>query len=114
MQLTGYNVTGRLPDEWAQSQVGCRVAPHAASVLVWRGCTPHQRPCVQRPQPLARPLLQVVALDLADNALMGPAFPPAWLAPGAMPRLWQLVVSNNPNLTGSLPDELAWPKLQTM
>lgn len=58
--------------------------------------------------------MQLKSLVLGGNALTGPAFPPAWLAPGAMPYLAQYVVSNNAQLTGSLPAELAWPILDTL
>ena len=58
------------------------------------------------------PRLQVLeGLSLRGNQLSGPLFPPAWLAPGAMPHLKFLVLNNNPGLTGPLPDRLPWPEL---
>lgn len=53
-------------------------------------------------------------LSLADNALSGPAFPPAWLAPGSMPGLTHLLLSGNDGLSGTLPPELAWPNLRVL
>jgi hypothetical protein len=45
-------------------------------------------------------------LNLSENLLTGPALPPAWLEPGAMPDLKHLVLSGNANLTGTLPSNL--------
>ena len=47
----------------------------------------------------APPLVQIVRLLLAGNSLSGPAFPPSWLAPGALPGLAQLELSGNAQLT---------------
>lgn len=48
-----------------------------------------------------------------DNNLTGPAFPPAWLAPGALPNLAMLDLANN-DVTGSLPTQLPWPRLSAL
>lgn len=53
-------------------------------------------------------------LSLADNALQGAAFPPAWLAPGSLPSLAHLLLSGNGGLGGALPPGLAWPNLRTL
>ena len=50
-------------------------------------------------------------LGLSDNLLTGAAFPPEWIAPGALPSLYGLVLSGNPGLMGTLPPNLSWPKL---
>ena len=50
-------------------------------------------------------------LLLRNLGLAGPAFPPAWLAPGAMPKLATLALEGNGGLVGTLPPDLAWPKL---
>jgi len=57
---------------------------------------------------------QVRTLKLTQNALAGPAFPPAWLLPGAMPALEELLLSENPGLGGPLPADLSWPKLHKL
>ena len=48
---------------------------------------------------------QVKSVLLKDNLLTGPAFPPTWLPPRAMPYLEILDVSGNRGLTGTLPAE---------
>ena len=53
-------------------------------------------------------------LSLAWNGLAGPAFPPAWLEPGAWPALELLVLEGNPGLAGTLPPSLPWPRLATL
>lgn len=53
-------------------------------------------------------------LSLADNRLVGAAFPDGWQQPGAMPALASLDLSGNPGLNGSLPEGLAWPNLDTL
>ena len=58
--------------------------------------------------------LQVHSLDLTDNLLTGPAFPPAWVAPGALPSLRHLSLSGNANLTGTLPANLPGSQLATL
>lgn len=68
------------------------------------------------PRPLQTQLtllaqLQIRDLTLINNSLTGPAFPSRWLAPAAMPLLGWLDVSGNAQLTGTLPSNLAWPKL---
>lgn len=50
---------------------------------------------------------------MRSNQLSGPAFPPAWLAPGAFGSLSFLALGWN-GLTGSLPPALAWPRLETL
>ena len=73
---------------------------------------PYPPPLLLRPCLPAR--LQAQVLSLANNSLYGPAFPPAWLRPGAMPELVTLVLSGNAGLAGSLPMDLAWPNLKTL
>lgn len=58
--------------------------------------------------------VQVETLNLAHNALAGPAFPPAWLRPGAMPRLKFFNLIGNRGLRGTLPANLAWPVLEQL
>ena len=58
--------------------------------------------------------LQANLLDLTDNLLTGPAFPPAWLAPGALPDLKHLALSGNANLTGTLPANLPGTHISTL
>ncbi|PRW45625.1 hypothetical protein C2E21_6054 [Chlorella sorokiniana] len=48
------------------------------------------------------------SLVLEGNALHGPAFPAAWLRPGAFAQLAKLSVGGNSQLTGSLPELLGW------
>ena len=61
------------------------------------------------------PRLQVLdGLSVRGNRLTGPLFPPAWLAPGAMPHLKFLLLADNPGLTGPLPDRLPWPQLTSL
>lgn len=57
-----------------------------------------------------------VELIVASNnpGLAGPAFPPAWLAEGAMRGLEELRLSFNEGLTGSLPPSLPWPRLYSL
>ena len=66
----------------------------------------HEAPCAT--------CMQASQLALSRNALTGPAFPPAWLEPGALPRLASLLLAGNPGLTGSLPPGLAWPLFQEL
>ena len=58
--------------------------------------------------------MQVSTLGLSDNLLTGPAFPAAWTQPGAMAQLYELKLSGNPGLTGSLPANLSWPMLTNL
>ena len=58
--------------------------------------------------------MQVDVLLLRNLGLAGPAFPPAWLAPGAMPKLATLVLEGNGGLVGTLPPDLAWPSLNEL
>ena len=58
-----------------------------------------------------RPRLQAHSLSLSDNALRGPAFPAAWLRPGAFAGLAKLSVGGNNQITGLLPDQLPWPAI---
>lgn len=58
--------------------------------------------------------LQVIELQLADNLLTGPAFPPTWLLPGALASLEQLDVANSRGLVGTLPPDLPWPALKIL
>ncbi|KAL4431228.1 hypothetical protein ABPG75_006484 [Micractinium tetrahymenae] len=53
--------------------------------------------------------MAVQEVNLQGNALTGPAFPPAWLAPGAMPHLMLLHLGAKSALTGTLPARLPWP-----
>ena len=55
--------------------------------------------------------MQAESLGLADNLLTGPAFPLDWTMPGALPSLTNLGLTGNPGLTGTLPPDLSWPKL---
>jgi hypothetical protein len=57
--------------------------------------------------------LQAKNLVLGFNRLVGPAFPPAWLQAGAMPRLEDLALSHN-GLSGTLPTNLTWPYLASL
>lgn len=66
------------------------------------------------PPPLAAPPPQVQTLWLANNSLSGPAFPPAWLARGALPALAELSLSGNPGLGGELPPELPWLSISSL
>lgn len=50
---------------------------------------------------------------LANNRLSGPAFPSAWQQ-GSMPELRHLMLTNNSQLTGTLPPSLDWPQLVTL
>ena len=43
---------------------------------------------------------------MRKNFLTGPAFPPAFLAPGALPQLSSYDVEGNVGLTGTLPTTL--------
>ena len=58
--------------------------------------------------------VQVAVLSLCGNKLSGPAFPAAWLQPGAMDALQYLCLSGNPGITGTLPANLSWPMLHAM
>lgn len=53
-------------------------------------------------------------LSLQGNGLSGELFPPAWLAPGAMPHLTLMLLDNNAALAGSLPPKLPWPALTAL
>lgn len=53
----------------------------------------------------------VHTLELANNSLSGPAFPPAWLGAGALQHLITLDLSGNAGLAGTLPSNLSWPVL---
>ena len=59
-------------------------------------------------------LQELQDLHLSFNNLSGPAFPPAWLAPGALPSLAVLHLAGNAGLTGTLPPSMPWPKLSAM
>lgn len=54
-------------------------------------------------------MLQAFALSLPNNSLTGPAFPPAWLAPGMLPHMRFFDISGNPGIIGTLPANLSWP-----
>ena len=58
------------------------------------------------------PVLQLESLGLCANSLSGPAFTPAWTRPGALGTLSSLDLAGNTQLTGTLPANLQWPKLQ--
>jgi len=58
--------------------------------------------------------VQLAVLSLANNSLSGPAFPPAWLEPEALPRLIVLDVAGNPGLGGTLPANLSWPFIDAL
>lgn len=60
------------------------------------------------------PFLQLEILALTDNALTGPAFPPAWLSSDALLKLEHFDIELNPALTGTLPASLPWRSLQTL
>lgn len=64
--------------------------------------------------PIFTSIRQVQELQLEDNDLSGPAFPPAWLQPGSLPKLSLLILSDNPGLTGTLPASLPWPTVITL
>jgi hypothetical protein len=53
-------------------------------------------------------------LVLSRNDLTGPALPPAWADPRALPHLRELRLDGNPGLGGRLPAALAWPLLEHM
>ena len=59
-------------------------------------------------------LLQATDIMLENNTLTGPAFPPGWLLPGAMPGLKVFSVQDNPGLTGTLPANLNWTLLSDL
>ncbi|PSC75913.1 5 -nucleotidase isoform B [Micractinium conductrix] len=56
--------------------------------------------------PAAWASAQLVSLSVRKNFLTGPAFPPAFLAPGALPQLSSYDVEGNVGLTGTLPTTL--------
>ena len=56
----------------------------------------------------------VEVLDLGDNFLSGPAFPPAWLHAGAVPMLTFFDLSGNTKIGGTLPASLPWPIIRSM
>lgn len=59
-------------------------------------------------------LVQATILRLASNPnISGPAFPAAWIEPGALPRLFEFDLSGC-NITGILPEYLPWPHLKTL
>lgn len=58
--------------------------------------------------------VQIEQIELDRNDLTGPAFPPDWLAPGSFPRLQLLRLGANAGLTGTLPGDLPWPKLEAL
>ena len=51
---------------------------------------------------------------LDGNQLVGPAFPPAWIAPNSSLDLWHFMVARNPGLNGTLPPDLDWLSLKGM
>ena len=92
-------------------QHGVRRSAHAAATI-WLAescCHPLPLQGSWRPE-----LCACACLNQANNSLSGPAFPPAWLRPGAMPDLATLVLSGNAGLAGTLPADLAWPNLKTL
>lgn len=131
--LQNNRLTGSLPDSWANSKVRlCRSAPAGVNVrrsglvgcapLCWPPCWhpllacaagPITRPpsSAWRPHPCPQSL---AVLQLTNNSLEGPALPPAWLAPGALPALWVYDVGENQGLTGTLPADLPWPSIADM
>ena len=58
--------------------------------------------------------MQVQSIDMGDNRLTGPAFPLAWLLPGAMAQLQVLNLGGNAGLVGVLPPDLQWPALKNL
>ena len=58
--------------------------------------------------------LQATRIQLAGNLLSGTAFPPAWAQPGGMEGMEEYELSGNSGLHGTLPTELAWPKLRSL
>ncbi len=120
LQVDRNKFSGPLPPAWADSQVGgwlvgfkargsvagvVRQGPHCSS-LHYRTSP---QPCLHRP-PL---LLQLERLVAFGNKLSGPAFPPAWVASGALSNLTSLDLANN-QLTGTLPATVPWPRLASM
>lgn len=80
---------------------------------VWRtGTAP--RPPNPACTPLPACLQSVQALRVGHNrALSGPAFPPAWLRPGALQHLEDFRAQFTP-LAGTLPANLSWPRITSM
>ena len=64
--------------------------------------------------PLPSMNLQLKGLALFHSALSGPAFPSQWLQPGAMARLELLILTQSPQLSGSLPENLSWSNLRIL
>jgi hypothetical protein len=117
LQLEINLLSGSLPERWGASHVRRR------------NCMHMQRHCMSLPLPVSLHLqpvihgcilrpnlhvwLQAKNLVLGFNGLAGPAFPPAWLQAGAMPRLEDLALSHT-GLTGTLPTNLTWPNLASL
>lgn len=57
---------------------------------------------------------QLEILMLRNLGLRGPAFPPSWLEPGALPQLAALSLEGNSGLEGTLPPGLPWPKIKEL
>jgi hypothetical protein len=57
---------------------------------------------------------QLFFLDASYNQLTGAAFPPAWLASGALLNLQLLRLGGNPGLGGDLPQKLPWTNLRDL
>lgn len=64
--------------------------------------------------PWPHPLQSLEGLSLRGNRLSGPLFPPAWLAPGAMPHAKYFSLGNNTALAGPLPAVMPWPQLASL
>jgi hypothetical protein len=61
-----------------------------------------------------RPLVQARSVEVPGNRLAGPAFPAAWLEAGAFAELSVVDLSDNAQLTGTLPPDLSWPNLEQL
>ena len=119
LMLAGNSFSGSLPEEWAGAEVRsagssgwrcscargarCLRAAGAAAGSARQGSERGKR---RRPPCRLCAWLQAQTLQLSGNpSLVGPAFPPAWLA-RPFPRLKYLHLSDNAQLTGTLPAAL--------
>ena len=128
LQLTENQFTGTLPPEWGLCQVRCTTQMlhgRCPGPCLATACTAPCLPGCTRPAhvweqkhgllacaySLQTPLM---GISLAQNRLVGPAFPDTWVAHNTSLSVWYFVLDDNRRLNGTLPARLPWVNLKIL